>query len=151
MAAQRYLLLVSPSTELAQLLGDLLRQAGVSEPLHIVATDAQAATVLNHPDHEPPVAIFVDVPDLPEALRLIGWIVSSPTTHLLPVFAIVGSKGPQRAEVEAYKPTRVISHPLDLAAVSVCISLCPLLRPSKPPDNPTSPRSGSVNSIVLFC
>lgn len=151
MAAHRYLLLVSQSTQVAQVLGELVRQAGISEPLQTVATDGEAVTMLNHPDHEPPVAVFVDASGITDPLRLIGWIVSSPTTHLTPVFAIVGSKGPPASEVERYKPTGIISHPLDLASVSACLRQCPLLRASKPPDSPTSPPSGPVNPIVLFC
>jgi hypothetical protein len=99
-------------------------------------TDNDALTALHHPEREPPIAVFVDVPDLANATRLICWIVASPTSKLIPVFALVGSTEGQRAEVEACHPAAIISHPLDLRAVSTCVALSPLLGDSKPPEDP---------------
>jgi hypothetical protein len=149
-AAHRYLLLVSPSTELADALKGLLQQVGVSEPLHLVSTDTAAVVKLNDPDHEPPVAVFVDAAGVVGSSRLIGWIVSSPTTHLIPVFAIARSRE-SSDEIERYKPTATISQPLDLAAITACIQQCPLLRPPTSGPNPPSPPRGPANPILLFC
>jgi CheY-like chemotaxis protein len=129
MPAHRYLLLVSPSTELTRVLQERLLQAGISEPLLAVPTDTAAVAKVNDPDHEPPIAVFVDVAQVPDSPRLIGWIVSSPTTNLVPVFAIVGANGPQAADVEPYRPTAIISKPLSLDALTSCIKQCPLLLP----------------------
>ena len=139
MAVHRYLLLATASTELGQTLSHLLREAGVSDPLRIVASDVEAASTMNQRDHEPPIAVFVDVADLADPLRLIGWIVASPTTRLIPVFAIIGSKGPQASQVEDYRPTAIISQPLDLPSVARCVALSPLLRGSKKPGKPPPP------------
>ena len=146
MAVHRYILLASPSVEFAGVLGDLLRQAGVSVPLLTATGDGEALTAVNDPHREPPVAVFVDVAEFPDPLRFIGWVVSSPTTRLIPVFAIVGSKGPQASAVEDYKPTAIVSHPLDLQSVARCVALSPLLCGSMKPDKPPPPAGPSPNS-----
>lgn len=138
---RRYILLASVSAETPAILSDLLAQAGVSEPVVSVPSDVQAVGTLHQPDREPPVAVFVDVPGLTDATRLIAWIISSPTTRLIPVFAIVGPSGPDRAEIEIYKPTSVISHPLTLTDISNCVELSPLLR-GKAPEEPAEGGAG---------
>ena len=133
---RRYILLASVSAQTPSLLGDLLTRTGVVDPLVTVRTDVEAVATLHQPDREPPVAVFVDLPGLPDAMRLIAWIVSSPTTRLIPVFAITGNAS-DRAEVEAYKPTAIIPHPLSLEDISKCVELSPLLRGARA--NPTPP------------
>jgi hypothetical protein len=118
------------SAQTPSLLADLLTRAGVVDPLVTVRTDVEAVATLHQPDREPPVAVFVDLPGLPDAMRLIAWIVSSPTTRLIPVFAIAGNAS-DRAEVESYKPTAIIPHPLSLEDISKCVELSPLLRGAK--------------------
>jgi hypothetical protein len=140
----RYILLASVSPQTLSILTDLLNRAGVVDPLVTVRTDNEAVATMHQPDREPPVAVFVDLPGLRDATRLIGWIVSSPTTRLIPVFAITGPGAPDRAEVEAYKPTAIIPHPLSLEDVSKCVELSPLLRGAKrasqtPPANSGRP------------
>jgi hypothetical protein len=145
-------LLASVSAQTPSLLADLLTQAGIVDPLITVKSDVEAVGTLHQPDREPPLAVFVDVPELTDATRLIAWIVSSPTTRLIPVFAIIGPTGPQQTEVEGYKPTAIISHPLKAADISKCIELSPLLRGAKRTDGstPAAPgRSSSPFSLML--
>jgi hypothetical protein len=137
---KRYVLLASRSADTAVNLGQLLQGAGVTSPLVTVITDADGVAAVNDPQHEPPLAVFVDVAAFDSGLRLIGWIVSSPSTRLIPVFAILSATGPQTAEVERFKPTLIISHPLQLHDVSACVALCPLLQPGQSDEPPPSRR-----------
>jgi hypothetical protein len=139
-------LLASVSAQTPSLLADLLTQAGIVDPLITVKSDVEAVGTLHQPDREPPLAVFVDVPDLTDGTRLIAWIVSSPTTRLIPVFAIVGATGPNRAEVEGYKPTAIITHPLNAADISKCIELSPLLRGARRTGGPAPPAAGRSSS-----
>jgi CheY-like chemotaxis protein len=109
-------------------LQERLLQAGISEPLLAVPTDTAAVARVNDPDHEPPIAVFVDVAEVPDSPRLIGWISSSPS-NLIPVFAVIDAHGSQAADVECYKPTAIISKPLSLDAITSCVKQCPLLHP----------------------
>jgi hypothetical protein len=149
-APHRFVLVASTSSQVVDRVSELLREAGISEPVQAAATESEAITALHHPDREPPLAVFVDVPHFPDPLRLIGWIVASPTTRLIPVFAIIGPSGPPAAEVEPYRPTAVISHPMDLNAVSRCISLAPLLRGSQRPNNPPTPPPPSGRKLLVL-
>jgi hypothetical protein len=148
MAVHRYILLVTACPELAATFEDLLPKAGVSEPLHTVASDVEAARRVNDPHHEPPIAVFVDASTVSNFHRLIGWIVSSPSTRLIPVFAMTGSDGPCVEEVEPFKPTAIISQPLALEPLVGCIRQCPLLHPPRPPGSSRRPPPGA---ILLFC
>jgi hypothetical protein len=138
----RYILLASVSAQTASILADLLSRAGVVDPLVTVRTDNDAVATMHQPDREPPVAVFVDLPGLRDATRLIGWIVSSPTTRLIPVFAITGPGAPDSGEVEAYKPTAIIPHPLSLEDIAKCVELSPLLRGAKPRSGTPPANSG---------
>jgi len=97
---------------------------------------------MHQPDREPPLAVFIDLAGLADAMRLIAWIISSPTTRLIPVFAITGPGAPNSAEVEAYKPTAIIPHPLSLEDITKCVEMSPLLRGAKPRSGTPPARSG---------
>jgi len=142
---KRYVLLVSASAQTPSILAELLTRAGIVDPLVSARTDVEAVSNLHQPDREPPVAVFVDVPGLTDAMRLIAWIISSPTTRLIPVFAITGPTGPDRAEVEAYKPTAIISHPLNPSDIAKCIEMSPLLRGTKRPGGAPPAASGGTS------
>lgn len=146
-SSRRYILLASRSAVTRQQLHELLAQAGVTEAVETAASDVDAVTFVNNPDAEPPLAVFVDVEEIDHALRLIGWIVSSPTTHLIPVFAIVGSTA--RAEVEPFKPTHIVSRPLEMGSIKACIEKTPLLR-RRPPE-PPSAASKQSSPLLLLC
>jgi hypothetical protein len=124
---KRYLLLASASTQTPSVLAELLGKAGIVDPVVTVQTDVEAVASLHHPDREPPMAVFVDVPGLNDAIRLVTWIVSSATTKVIPVFAILGPTD-DRAEMEVCKPTAIITHPLKLDDISKCVDSSPLLR-----------------------
>jgi hypothetical protein len=136
---KRYVLLASRSADTAVNLEQMLQRAGVAAPLVTVTTAAEGVGAVNDPQNEPPLAVFIDVTDFDSGLRLIGWIVSSPSTRLIPTFAILGATGPQRSEVEVFKPTFIISHPLQLGDVCACVALSPLLQPGGS-DDPPPPR-----------
>jgi len=140
------------SAQTPSILEDLLTRAGVADPLVSVRSDVDAVATLHQPDREPPLAVFVDVPGLAEVTRLIPWIVSSPTTRLIPVFAIVGSTGLDRTEIEVYKPTAIISHPLNPEDIAKCIELSPLLRGAKRTERPPPASPGRTSlpfSLIL--
>jgi hypothetical protein len=97
------------------------------EPVITVRSDVEAVATLHQRDREPPLAVFVDVPGLTDALRLVTWIVSSATTKVIPVFAILDPTD-DRGEMEVCKPTAIITQPLKLEDISKCVDSSPLLR-----------------------